>query len=154
MCRCIMEVYYLGNFLCFFSFKFFIKRTFIMGIQVIDDKANIFCFRIFSYQSFYKKGEVFLRSLPCNFSKSFSALGLNSHENICFSSSNILIILLCNFSRFNRNWSSTVLNQLLWLFIQTNDRYFGIIWLFVEIKKIIHPPSELWCNLFDAPHLF
>src|SRR3989344_6742001 len=117
-----------------------------MGIQVIDDKSNNFCFRIFSYQSFYKKSKIFLRSLPCNFSKSFSALGLNSHENICFSSSNILIILLCNFSRFYWNWNSTVLNQLLWLFIQANDRYFGIIWLFVEVKNIIHSLSELRRN--------
>jgi len=123
-----------------------------MGVQVVHDEPDgVGPGILFAHESFHETCKVSLFSPPCHFRTPLAPFGLHGHENVPRSVTRIIVIL-SGYSAAEGVFDMP--EQLLAFFVKTDHRFFGVVRLSIQVKKIMHPFRILRCHLPDAPHFF
>src|SRR3989338_1463437 len=124
-----------------------------VGIEVVHDQMDAARRAIDLFEQILDEShEVGLGAVVGDHDSSPSALGFDRHKQIAGTGTHILVILPHRHSGTDGQRRAGVLEQLLALLVQANNRFLRPEWTRVEVEQIVHPLSILLCQSSDAPH--
>ena len=124
-----------------------------MGIEVIHDQMDAACRSINLFEQMPDEShEIGLGTAVGHQDGAPSALGFHRHEQIAGANANVFVILPHGRAGLDRQWGARMLEQLLALLVQADDRFLRPERTSVEVEQIAHPLPILFCQFADAPH--
>src|SRR3990167_2084706 len=140
----VMDFKTLGQTPGFFRFKGFIKRGDLMSVEVINDKADFFGFRIVPIQKLFDfLCPVDTGSALSNTDFSPASKGFGKHKVRGRALAFIFIIVTFRLARFLRQCRTGFRDQLRRLLIHTNQGHLGIIGQTIQIQDVLHVSHKL-----------
>src|SRR3972149_2309146 len=153
MLRGVVEYDAAQQCLRFLNAEHFLETLAEMGGGVIRGRMDAVCRKITLSEQMPDEGhEVGLGSVIGHHDGTPPALGLHRHEQIAGAGANVLVIHPHGRSGLDRQWGTRMLEQLLALLVQTDDRFPRPERTGVEVEQIVHPVPILLCQRAHAPH--
>src|SRR3990172_7105408 len=153
MLRGVVEYDAAQQCLRFLNAEHFLETLAEMGVEVIHDQMEAVCRDINLSEQMPDEGhEVGIGSWIGHHDGTPPALGLHRHEQIAGAGANVLVIHPHGRSGLDRQWGTRMLEQLLALLVQTDDRFPRPERTGVEVEQIVHPVPILLCQRAHAPH--
>ncbi len=126
----------------------FVERSGFMGVQVVQDHPNLFCFWVsFIDQPPHLVGKVNHGAPFSHFQVPPAGQGLTAHKQVAGPITLILIVKSFTSAALGRDGSLLLCHQLLGSLVETDDWTFGVVGFRVEVQHIFHTRHKVGAYL-------
>ena len=133
--------------------RHFLETLAEMRVEVVEHKMNATRRRVDLFEEVLDKcHEIRLGATIGNLHGASPALGFDRHEQVAGTAPHVLVIQSHRPPRLDRHGLARILQQLLALLVQANDRLSRPERAAIQIQQIIHSPPVLFRQSADTPH--
>lgn len=137
-------------------FERLVERFWKVCVEVIKNYVDFLC--VFVPGKFADPfdffGKVLLGSSVCDSHFSMAAFRFHGKKDVLRAVAFVFVVAPSRYAGAHTKQCPCVTQQLLALFIKTDDRFILIVGQRVEVKHVFHVFNKLLIDLWDAPHFF
>lgn len=145
MLRGVVEGHTSKQFVRLLDSEYFLETLAEMGVEIVEHEMNATRRRIDLFEQVLDEShEISLGTMIGNLHGPSSALGFDRHEQVACATPHVLVIQSQGRSRLDRQRLARILQKLLALFVQANDRLSRPERAAVQVQQIVHPLPVLF----------
>lgn len=147
MLRCVMELQFFHQLPGFFGRVSFIERGRRVGVEIVQDYPDFFCFRPVDVNHFiHTNGKILFGTPGGHFHVSPTGQGFQKYKQVAGSFAAVFVVIADRFSRLKRQGLSRFADQLIRNLVKTDHGIVRLVGFSIQIQNVFHPPDEFSLN--------
>ena len=152
--RCVMPRDPLQKWCGSFWPEGFDQRLRVVGVEVIEDNMDTTGLGITIQEIAHEPGKVGPRAMFPRLHESPAPSRFHGHKNTACSATSIFVVLFGDLAGSGSLCGTSVVEQLIRLFVHANHRFRRIVRLFVLIQNVFHTLAKFLVQLRNTPRFF